>query len=191
MRLTEWVHYDKEKYAIPRMGLKNNGYEKCCMKLAEYEDLEEQGLLIRVPVAVGSKVYEIIEETVPERYYYISEYEVQNVSANEVKYADDWYRFDHPRLFFDRVQAEEKRRELEGKQKFKRLWTPVEDKVPSDDRFVLLSFSNFSMPMIGRYEHQEDGSGNWYIGDCDEEDTCIENDLFVNAWMELPERYEG
>lgn len=71
----------------------------------------------------------------------------------------------------------------------KKMWIPVEDELPSDDRFVLLSFSNCA-PLIGRYEQQADGSGNWYIGDCDEGDTCIANDLFVNAWMELPERYE-
>lgn len=69
-------------------------------------------------------------------------------------------------------------------------WISVDNEVPSDDRFVLLSFSNCA-PLIGRYEQQADGSGNWYIGDCDEADTCIANDLFVNAWMELPEPYKG
>lgn len=49
----------------------------------------------------------------------------------------------------------------------------------------------FSLPIVGRYEQQEDGSGNWYIGDCDEEDTCLANDLYVNAWQELPKQYRG
>lgn len=71
-----------------------------------------------------------------------------------------------------------------------RIWIPAEEELPSDDRFVLMSFSNFTLPMIGRYEQQEDGSGNWYIGDCDEGDTCLANNLFVNAWMELPKAYE-
>ena len=31
--------------------------EKICDKLAEYEDLEEQGLLLKLPVAIGSDVY--------------------------------------------------------------------------------------------------------------------------------------
>lgn len=70
-------------------------------------------------------------------------------------------------------------------------WVCVEEKLPSDDRYVLLSFSNFSLPAIGRYEEQEDGSGNWYLGDCDEGDTCLAEGLFVSAWMELPKRYEG
>ena len=69
-------------------------------------------------------------------------------------------------------------------------WNPVEESVPTDERYVLLSFENFTLPLIGRYEQYEDGSGNWYLGDCDEEDTCLANDLYVNAWMPLPERYE-
>ena len=33
------------------------GLEKALEKLADYEDLEEQGLLVRLPVPLGSKVY--------------------------------------------------------------------------------------------------------------------------------------
>lgn len=69
-------------------------------------------------------------------------------------------------------------------------WIPVEERLPENDNFVLMSFENFTLPMIGRYEQQEDGSGAWYLGDCDEEDTCIANNLFVNAWMPLPEQYK-
>lgn len=70
-----------------------------------------------------------------------------------------------------------------------RRWIPVSKRLPEDDRFVLLSFENFTIPMIGRYEEDEDGNGNWYLGDCDEQDTCLANDLYVNAWMPLPEPY--
>lgn len=38
-------------------------------------------------------------------------------------------------------------------------------------------------------EMNEDGSGAFYLGDCDEEDTCISRDLYVNAWMPLPGPY--
>lgn len=69
-------------------------------------------------------------------------------------------------------------------------WIPAENKIPVNNDYVLLSFSNRSLPLIGRYEQYKDGSGNWYLGDCDEEDTCLANDLFVNAWMPLPKRYE-
>lgn len=69
-------------------------------------------------------------------------------------------------------------------------WIPVEKKLPEDDRYILLSFENFSLPLVGRYEENEKG-GAFYLGDCDEEDTCISNDLYVNAWTYLPERYKG
>lgn len=69
-------------------------------------------------------------------------------------------------------------------------WIPVETKLPEDDRYILLSFENFSLPLVGRYEENEKG-GAFYLGDCDEEGTCISNDLYVNAWTYLPERYRG
>lgn len=64
-------------------------------------------------------------------------------------------------------------------------WIPCIIKLPDDDRYILLSFANCSIPMIGRYH-----DGAFYLGDCDDEDTCSENDLFVNAWMELPKPYD-
>ena len=69
-------------------------------------------------------------------------------------------------------------------------WIPVEERLPEDNRYILLSFENFSLPLVGRYEENEEG-GAFYIGDCDEEDTCIFNDLYVNAWMPLPKPYRS
>lgn len=66
----------------------------------------------------------------------------------------------------------------------KHKWNPVEERLPVNSRYILLSFTNFSLPLIGRYE-----DGAFYIGDCDEHDTCVSQDLFVNAWMELQEAY--
>ena len=68
-------------------------------------------------------------------------------------------------------------------------WIPVEERLPDTDDYVLMSFDNFSLPLVGRYESDEDGGGAWYLGDCDENDTCVSNDLFVNAWRPLPEPY--
>lgn len=65
-------------------------------------------------------------------------------------------------------------------------WIPVEERLPDSDRYILMHFANFSLPAIGRYEEDEEG-GAFYIGD--EDETCVQQDLFVNAWMELPERY--
>lgn len=68
-------------------------------------------------------------------------------------------------------------------------WISVSERFPETDDYILLSFSNFSLPMVGRYE-EDSGGGAFYLGDCDEEDTCISQDMFVNAWMPLPEPYQ-
>lgn len=75
-------------------------------KLKYYEDLEEQGRLLILPCKVGNMVYEIIEETVPNRYFYINEWEVQDVSMGAVKYADEWESYDYENLYFTREEAE-------------------------------------------------------------------------------------
>ena len=59
-RLTEWIDDGEHRQAIPKTDIRNNGHNKCCNKLAEYEDLEEQGLLVRLPCKVGTEVYYIL-----------------------------------------------------------------------------------------------------------------------------------
>ena len=67
-------------------------------------------------------------------------------------------------------------------------WIPVEERLPKDSNYILLSFANFSLPLVGRYEDsQEDGA--FYVGDCDGKDSCINQDLVVNAWQPLPDPY--
>lgn len=68
-------------------------------------------------------------------------------------------------------------------------WIPVEERLPDNAKYILLSFTNFPIPSIGRYEKDTEG-GAFYLGDCDEDDTCISVNLFVNAWMPLPEPYQ-
>ena len=75
-------------------------------KLKYYESLEEQGKLLVLPCRVGDTVYEILEETVPNRYFYISEWKVQDVSVKAVKYADEWEPYDYENLYFTREEAE-------------------------------------------------------------------------------------
>ena len=70
-------------------------------------------------------------------------------------------------------------------------WIPVEERLPDEDEYVLISFENFTLPAIGRYEINDKGDGAWYLGDCDEEDTCISEGLFVNAWIPLPKAYRA
>ena len=70
-------------------------------------------------------------------------------------------------------------------------WIPVEERLPEEDEYVLMSFENFTLPIIGRYEKDNDGGGAWYTGDDDGCDTCSSQDLFVNAWMPLPKPYRA
>lgn len=65
-------------------------------------------------------------------------------------------------------------------------WIPADERLPEDNNYILLSFENFALPMIGRYKQDAEG-GAFYIGN--EEETCIRQDLYVNAWMHLPEPY--
>nr|DAM40519.1 MAG TPA: hypothetical protein [Caudoviricetes sp.] len=58
-RLTEWIDDGEHRQAIPKTDIRNNGHNKCCNKLAEYEDLEEQGLLVRLPCSIGTTVWDI------------------------------------------------------------------------------------------------------------------------------------
>ena len=67
-------------------------------------------------------------------------------------------------------------------------WIPIDEKLPPDDSYILLSFSNFSVPIVGRYEETEDGGGNFFAGD--EDEPLISQDMYVNAWMPLPKPYE-
>lgn len=66
-------------------------------------------------------------------------------------------------------------------------WIPA-DRPPKPEEYVLLSFGNFSVPVVGMYREDE-GGGAYYVGDDDE--TCISQGLFVNAWMPLTEPYRG
>ena len=67
-------------------------------------------------------------------------------------------------------------------------WIPVAERIPDSDRYVLLSFKNYSLPLVGRCETDEEGSA-FFVGD--ETVSCSKMGVFVNAWMELPERYVG
>ena len=75
------------------------------------------------------------------------------------------------------------------KESEERRWIPVTERLSESGKYVLMSFENFTLPLIGRYEVNDEGDGAWYLGDNDEGDTCCSVGLFVNAWMPLPEAY--
>ena len=66
-------------------------------------------------------------------------------------------------------------------------WIPA-DNPPKPEEYIVLSFDNFSVPLVGMYR-EDDGCGAYYVGDDDE--SCASQGLFVNAWMPLPEPYKG
>lgn len=66
-------------------------------------------------------------------------------------------------------------------------WIPVSERLPDADKYILVSFENFTISDIGRYKTDKDGSGAFYPGDDDK--SYVEYGLFVNAWMPLPEPY--
>ena len=51
--------YPKNDSGLPELVMKSNPYRKIVEKLKEYEDLEEQNKLLKLPCAVGDTVYVI------------------------------------------------------------------------------------------------------------------------------------
>lgn len=67
-------------------------------------------------------------------------------------------------------------------------WFPISERLPEPGKYILISFENFTLPSIGRYEVDEEGSGAFYPGD--EDTSYLQFGIFVNAWMPLPESYK-
>ena len=86
----------------------------------------------------------------------------------------------------DKEKLKDTMLELEDIEKVNR-WIPITERLPETDDYILLSFENFSLPDIGRYEVDENGDGAFYPGDEDRSYNSF--GLFANAWMPLPEPY--
>ncbi|MGN0384585.1 MAG: DUF551 domain-containing protein [Lachnospiraceae bacterium] len=67
-------------------------------------------------------------------------------------------------------------------------WIPCSERLPETDEYILLSFENFTIADIGRYEIDEEGNGAFYPGD--EDKSYASFGLFVNAWQPLPAPYQ-
>lgn len=65
-------------------------------------------------------------------------------------------------------------------------WIPVDEQIPNTDKYILVSFENFTIPDVGRYETDEDGNGAFYPGDDDK--SYAKYGLFVNAWCHCRSR---
>ena len=105
----------------------------------------------------------------------LKDYENTDLSPEEVDRVND----------FSKSQASRLMKELQEERE-KHQWIPVTEQLPEPETYALVSFSNFSLPIIGRYDENEEG-GVWFAGDDDE--PLVSQDMFVNAWMPLPEVY--
>ena len=93
-----------------------NKLKEAMEKLANYEDFEEQGLLMRLKCRVGDKAYHVIRDDVVDPPVYISEHEITNVSADAVYFADDWWTFEEMaelNVFLTIEEAEARKEEME------------------------------------------------------------------------------
>lgn len=84
---------------------------------------------------------------------------------------------------------EEQNMVMETLKKTANPWIPIIERLPETDDYILISFENFNVPQVGRYEADEDGGGEFYPGD--EDFTYKSIDLYVNAWMPLPQPWKG
>ena len=129
-RLTEWK--DDKKLLAKTKFSGDFGSANVLNRLAEYEDLEEQGLLLRLPCKVGSKVY-----LIRSRYTECSKYKEtwndcygceneDKCDSHEEYYihinhsvSDEWivrYMNDFGKtVFLTKAEAEQKLNEMENK----------------------------------------------------------------------------
>lgn len=124
-RLTE--RYDITPDGESDAWVKNHDYIKASEKLAEYEDLEEQSLLVRLPCKVGDTVYRvnagakqpIIPMTVSEIHFlcYKNERAVRFDAIGKEDMGESCYRLeDIGRIvFLTREEAEKKLEEMKKK----------------------------------------------------------------------------
>lgn len=71
-------------------------------------------------------------------------------------------------------------------QQYNNGWIPA-DEPPKSNDYILISFKNYSVPIVGRYEEDEEG-GAYYAGD--EDVSLVSQFMIVNAWQPLPEKYD-
>ena len=135
-----------------------------CLKGVKWEQLRAGSVITK---DVAEKLYGALCK--------LKDYENTDLSPEEVERVNDFSK-SQAYLLMEKLQKERE----------KHQWIPVTEQLPEPEAYVLVSFSNFSLPIIGRYDENEEG-GVWFAGD--EEESLVSQDLFVNAWMPLPEPY--
>lgn len=80
---------------------------------------------------------------------------------------------------------------MAGADSYPMKWIPIEERLPKikeygSSDYILISFKNYGVPDIGRYEEDEKG-GAFFPGD--EDLSYSSYGLVVNAWAPLPRSY--
>lgn len=78
--------------------------------------------------------------------YKLKDYEDTKLSPEDVKRIDDFEKTNTAQLL-KKLAAE----------KHKHRWIPAEERLPDGKDYILLSFENFSIPLVGRYEEDAEG----------------------------------
>lgn len=135
-----------------------------CLKGMRWEQLRAGSIIAK---DVAEKLYGALCK--------LKDYENTDLSPEDVERVNDFSK-NQAYLLMEQLQKEREQHQ----------WIPVTEQLPEPETYVLVSFSNFSLPIIGRYDENEEG-GVWFAGD--EDEPLVSQDMFVNAWMPLPEVY--
>ena len=121
-RLTQ-INGNNEVYCIvddKKIVVENIDMLKICQRLKLYEDLDEQGLLVRLPVSIGTTVYKF-EPSVKETKEYIKTI----ITRYEIFDDSIWFTFANglgrniedfgKTVFLTKEEAEQKLKEMENK----------------------------------------------------------------------------
>lgn len=101
-------------------------YDKIIDRLAEYEDLEEQGLLVRLPCKVGDDIYYIIDfGSVAGECFDLEVGKIKSISLQEDGWwiyavydggLTYWHNVDKKDYYLIKAEAEKKLKELKGEE---------------------------------------------------------------------------
>ena len=101
------------------------GHTEVYRKLAEYEDLEEQGLLVKLPCKLGDTIYHISDNNIKEEVITKVDYDIRNnkidlcnsfVCTNDIyDKEDNFYQLEKfgKSVFLTRSEAKKKLKEIE------------------------------------------------------------------------------
>ena len=114
-KVTNYPLYKVAKYDELAHGITG----QCFDKLAEYEDLEEQGLLLRLPCKVGDTVYILRKNIVNEEQVYDVQYRGITYQKGQRWYVNigglAYFEMDFGKdVFLTQAEAEQKLKEMES-----------------------------------------------------------------------------